>query len=150
MDAVDTKILIQLQRDSSLSLSDLAEFVGLSTSACHRRVKLLEEAGFIIGYQAQLDRFNLGLHLELFVTVTLSSQADDMLSAFETAVQKMPEILECHLLAGRSDYLMRLAVKDMVAYETLHRTRLSRLPGVATMQTSFNLRTVTPFRGYRP
>ncbi len=150
MDMIDTKILLQLQRDSSRPLAELAEIVHLSTSACHRRIKLLEEAGLIQGYQARLDREALGLHLEIFVTVALISQASETLLSFEQAVQRMPEIFECHLLAGRSDYLMRLAVPDMAAYENFHRTRLTRLPGVAKIETSFNLRTVTPFSGYRP
>jgi DNA-binding Lrp family transcriptional regulator len=148
MDQIDSRILSSLQRDARTSMAELAQNVGLSTSACHRRVKLLEEAGLIAGYQAKLDREALGLHLELFVTVSLTSQASEALAAFEAAVQRVPEILECHLLAGRADYLMRLAVADMAQYEVLHRTRLTRLPGVANMETSFNLRTVTPFTGY--
>lgn len=149
MDKLDHKILSGLQGDARISMADLAQTIGLSTSACHRRVKLLEEAGLIAGYHARLEREALGLHLELFVTVSLTSQASEALAAFEAAVQKVPEILECHLLAGRADYLMRLAVADMAEYEILHRTRLTRLPGVANMESSFNLRTVTPFRGYR-
>lgn len=148
MDALDTKILARLQDNSGQSIAELAETVGLSTSACHRRIKVMEEAGIILGYQARLAPEALGLKLELFVILGLVSQASETLAAFEEAVRRTPEVLECHLLAGRSDYLMRLAVPDMEAYETLHRTRLTRLPGVATIQTSFNLRTVTPFRGY--
>lgn len=148
MDRLDQKILIALQGDARTSMADLGEAVGLSTSACHRRVRLLEEAGVIEGYVARLNREALGLRMELFVTVSLTSQASSVLEAFETAVRRVPEIVECYLLAGRSDYLMRLVIADMAEYETLHRTRLTSLPGVSNMETTFNLRTVTPFRGY--
>lgn len=148
MDRLDQKILVALQGDARVSMADLGEAVGLSTSACHRRVRLLEEAGVIEGYAARLNREALGLRMELFVTVSLTSQASSVLEAFETAVRRVPEIVECYLLAGRSDYLMRLVIADMAEYETLHRTRLTSLPGVSNMETTFNLRTVTPFRGY--
>jgi len=148
MDRLDQKILVALQGDARISMADLGEAVGLSTSACHRRVRLLEEAGLIEGYAARLNREALGLRMELFVTVSLTSQASSVLEAFETAVRRVPEIVECSLLAGRSDYLMRLVIADMAEYEMLHRTRLTSLPGVSNMETTFNLRTVTPFRGY--
>lgn len=148
MDRLDQKILVALQEDARTSMADLGEAVGLSTSACHRRVRLLEDAGLIEGYAARLNREALGLRMELFVTVSLTSQASGVLEAFETAVRRVPEIVECYLLAGRSDYLMRLVIADMAEYETLHRTRLTSLPGVSNMETTFNLRTVTPFRGY--
>lgn len=148
MDRIDQAILSRIQRDSSLPLSQLSEEVGLSSSACHRRIKLLEEAGVITGYSARLDRGALGLTMELFVTLSLLSQSNDALEAFEKAVQGMPEILACYLLAGRADYIMRIAVRDMDDFERIHRNKLSRLPGVATMTTSFSLRTVKEFRGY--
>jgi len=148
MDRLDQKILVALQGDARISMADLGEAVGLSTSACHRRVRLLEEAGLIEGYAARLNREALGLRMDLFVTVSLTSQASSVLEAFETAVRRVPEIVECSLLAGRSDYLMRLVIADMAEYEMLHRTRLTSLPGVSNMETTFNLRTVTPFRGY--
>lgn len=148
MDAIDRSILMRVQFDSAPSLSDLAEAVGLSPSACHRRLKALEQDGVIAGYAARLDRAALGLKIELFVTVSLISQSSEALEAFEKAVQGVPEILACHLLAGRADYLMHLAVADMADFERIHRNRLSRLPGVSTMTTSFSLRTVKEFRGY--
>ena len=148
MDAIDRSILSRVQGDSSRSLSDLAEAVGLSPSACHRRLKALEDAGTIAGYSARLDRTAIGLKIELFVSVSLISQSNESLEAFEKAVQGVPEILACHLLAGRADYLMHLAVADMADFERIHRNRLSRLPGVSTMTTSFSLRTVKEFRGY--
>lgn len=147
MDSFDQKILSLLQADSRISMASLGEAVGLSASACHRRVKLLEEAGIIRSYVAVLDREALGLRVELFVTVALSSQASNVLEAFETAVRRVPEIVECHLLAGQADYLMRIVISDMAEYEALHRTRLTSLPGVAKMETTFNLRSITSNRG---
>lgn len=148
MDAIDRSILLRVQADSASGLAALSAAVGLSSSACHRRLRLLEEQGCIIGYTARLNRAALGLGAELFVTVSLTSQSNEALEAFEKAVQGVPEILACHLLAGRADYLMQLAVADMADFERLHRTKLSRLPGVSTMTTSFSLRTVKEFRGY--
>jgi len=147
MDGFDRKILSALQDNAHASMAELGEAVGLSVSACHRRVKLLEEAGLIEGYVARLSREALGLRMELFVTVSLISQAATVLEAFEAAVKRVPEIVECYLLAGRADYLMRIIIADMAAYETLHRMRLTHLPGVSNMETAFNLRTVTPYRG---
>jgi len=148
MDRIDQSILSRLQTDSQLPLAQLAAGVGLSPSACHRRVRMLEEAGVIAGYSARLNRAALGLTMELFVTVSLISQSSEALEAFEKAVQGVPEILSCYLLAGRADYIMRIAVKDMDDFERIHRQKLARLPGVSTMTTSFSLRTVKEFRGY--
>lgn len=146
MDGFDQKILAHLQVDSRISMANLGDAVGLSASACHRRVKLLEEAGIIRRYVAELDREALGLRVELFVTIGLASQASSVLEAFEQAVRRVPEIVECYLLAGQADYLMRIVISDMAEYEALHRTRLSSLPGVAKMETTFNLRTITGLR----
>lgn len=147
MDDFDLRILACLQTDARISMAGLGESVGLSPSACHRRIKLLEEAGVIQTHVAVLDRDRLGLRVELFVTVALTSQTSEVLEAFEAAVRKVPEIVECHLLAGQADYLMRIVIPDMAEYESLHRTRLTTLPGVAKMATTFNLRTVTSYRG---
>lgn len=148
MDAIDRSILSRIQADSSRNLNSLAEAVGLSPSACHRRLKALEDQGVIAGYSARLNRNAVGLRIELFVTVSLVSQSSEALEAFEKSVQGVQEILACHLLAGRADYLMHLAVADMADFERIHRNKLSRLPGVSTMTTSFSLRTVKEFRGY--
>lgn len=148
MDVTDRRILVALQRDGKMSINELAERVHLSPSACHRRVKILEEEGIIGGYAARLDREKLGLSVDVFVAVSLNSQAHEVLEAFEKAVAGVPDILECHLMAGQADYHLRLVVSDVAHYERLHRDRLSRLPHVAGMVTSFALRTVTEFRGY--
>ena len=147
MNKLDRSILLRLQADCSQPLSQISEQVGLSPSACHRRIKLLEESGAIVGYGARLDRMVLGLNIVLFVSVSLNSQAGEALDAFEKAAASIPEVITCHLLAGRADYLIQLTVADMAGFERIHREKLSRLPGVATMTTSFSLRTVKAFRG---
>jgi len=148
MDQIDARILRALQRDSSKPVAELAAEVGLSASACHRRVKLLEEAGVIAGYAARLDRTALGLPVQVFVEIALSSQSQEALSAFETAVTRFDEILECHLTTGRADYLLRVVARDVADYDDIHRNCLARLPGVSSMQTVFVLRAIREFRGY--
>ncbi|WP_026261629.1 Lrp/AsnC ligand binding domain-containing protein [Kiloniella laminariae] len=147
MDRIDVKILSYLQEDCRMPISTLADKVGLSTSACHRRIKLLESGGQISGYVARLDAKALGYSIEIFVEITLHSQSEDTLEQFEIAVQKAPEISECHLMAGQADYLLRVVAQNVADYEQIHRNALSRLPGVAHMQSSFSLRTVRPWAG---
>jgi len=142
MDRMDARILQRVQQDSSGSLNELAESVGLSPSACHRRVKLLEKAGVISGYAARLDRTALGLTIQAFVEISLTSQSEESLMAFEEAVTRTDEILECHLMTGTADYMLRVAARDVADFERIHRNRLSRLPGVASMQSGFVLRSI--------
>ena len=148
MDEIDAKLLRALQADSRRSLQAIAEEVGLSTSACHRRQRLLEESGVIDGYAARLAPDKLGLAFDIFVEISLGSQSRQALEAFEAAVQRAEEILECHLISGEGDYRLRLAARDMSDYDRLHRERLSRLPGVASMKSSFSIRAIKPWRGY--
>jgi Lrp/AsnC family transcriptional regulator, leucine-responsive regulatory protein len=148
MDATDKIILNQLQRRGNLPLADLAEKAGLSASSCHRRVKALEAQGVITGYNAALDRKALGLANEFFVEVSLTGQSEDTLEKFEKAVQRVPEILECHLMSGQFDYLLRVVAKDTEDYERIHRTKLSRLPGLQRIQSMLALRTVKDWGGY--
>ncbi|WP_395543054.1 Lrp/AsnC family transcriptional regulator [Neotabrizicola sp. sgz301269] len=142
LDATDRRILAALQNDGRMTNADLAERVNLSPSACHRRVQRLEEEGFIAGYVALLDPRRMGLQTTVFVEITLESQAEDLLDAFEQQVARVPEVLECHLTAGTADYLLKVAVGDTEDFARLHRRFLSRLPGVAKMQSSFSLKTV--------
>jgi len=142
LDNIDSKILRHLQQDSSCSVAVLADEVGLSASACHRRVKLLEEAGIISGYAAKVDRRKLGLNLQVFVEITLASQANDALDAFEAAVNRFEDILECHLTTGEADYILRICARDVEDYDRIHRHCLSRLPGVTSMKTTFAMRSV--------
>lgn len=148
MDTTDKIILSQLQRQGNLPLSDLAEKAGLSASSCHRRVKALEAKGIITGYNAAIDRKALGLANEFFVEVSLTGQSEDTLEKFEKAVQRVPEILECHLMSGQFDYLLRVVARDAEDYERIHRTRIGRLPGVQRIQSMLALRTVKDWGGY--
>jgi len=149
MDKSDRAILNSLQIDSARPVAKLADEIGMSPSACHRRIRLLEERGFIQGYKAQLDHEQLGLMLEVFVTISLVGQDEQNLDDFEAAVVRHPEILECWLTAGVSDYQLRLLAEDMNDYERLHRSVLARLPGVGSMTTQFVLRRIGENKGIR-
>ncbi len=142
MDRIDGSILRRLQKNSATSVSDLAQDVGLSASACHRRIKLLEDEGVIEGYAARIDRAKLGLKIMVFVEIALTSQSQDALNAFEQAVLRYEDILECHLTTGDADYLLRIAARDVADYDSIHRNCLAKLPGVSSMHTSFILRSI--------
>jgi DNA-binding Lrp family transcriptional regulator len=148
MDAYDRKILTRLQADSGRPIAALAEEVGLSSSACHRRVRQLEEKGIVAGYGALVDPEALGLTIEVFVDISLSGQDEKTLAAFERAVGHHPEILECWLTAGRADYHLHVMARDMGDYDRIHRHVLSRLPGIASMHTRFALRRIKRWKGY--
>ncbi|MCC7320995.1 MAG: Lrp/AsnC family transcriptional regulator [Rubellimicrobium sp.] len=141
-DATDRRILEVLQKEGRISNADLAERVHLSASACHRRVQRLEEEGFISGYVALLDPRRLGRTTMVLVEITLTGQAEELLDAFERAVARVPEVLECHLMAGSADYLLKVVARDTEDFARIHRRSLSGLPGVRGMQSSFVLRTV--------
>lgn len=142
LDATDARILAVLQRQGRITNADLSEQVNLSPSACHRRVQRLEADGFIKGYVALVDPRRIGKAAAVFVEITLQAQADDVLDAFEREVAKVPGVLECHLMAGSADYMLKVLVRDTEDFARIHRQYLSRLPGVAQMQSSFALRTV--------
>lgn len=148
MDRIDRNLLDALQHDSSRAISDLAEIVALSTSACHRRVKALEEQGLIAGYAARVDPRRLGLTVEVFVEITLTSQSREAMDRFERAVGDFDDILECHLMSGSADYLLRVAAADLADYDAIHRDCLARLPGVSAMRSSFSLRRIKRMQGY--
>lgn len=148
IDKTDKIILSELQRNAHRPVAELAARAGLSPSACHRRVKLLEEAGAITGYTASLNRAALGFTNEFFVEVSLQSQTEEAFERFEKAIQRVPEILECHLMSGQFDYLLRIAATDAADYERIHRSRISRLPGVQRIQSALALRTVKAWAGY--
>jgi Lrp/AsnC family transcriptional regulator, leucine-responsive regulatory protein len=142
LDATDRRILAVLQKEGRITNAELSERVNLSPSACHRRVQQLEEAGFIEKYVALLDARRMGKPTTVFVEITLQSQAEDLLDAFEREVARVPDILECHLMAGTADYLIKIMAEDTEDFARIHRQHLSRLPGVRQMQSSFALRTV--------
>jgi Lrp/AsnC family leucine-responsive transcriptional regulator len=142
IDATDRRILAALQQDGRMTNAELSERVNLSPSACHRRVGQLEKAGLIRDYVALLDPKKLGLPTTVFVEITLSGQTDEVLDAFEREVAKIPDVLECHLMAGTADYLLKVIAEDTEHFAQIHRRHLARLPGVAQMHSSFALRTV--------
>ncbi|MEO1140363.1 MAG: Lrp/AsnC family transcriptional regulator [Pseudomonadota bacterium] len=142
LDTMDRRLLSVLQKQGRISNADLADAVSLSASACHRRVQRLEADGYIDRYVALLDRRKMGVPTTVFVEITLTTQADEVLVAFEQAVKRIPDVLECHLTAGTADYILKLVTEDTEDFARIHRQYLTRLPGVAKMQSSFALRTV--------
>lgn len=142
LDQIDRRILAVLQKQGRMSNADLSEEVNLSASACHRRVQRLEGEGYIRDYVALLDARKMRVPTTVFVEIRLSGQADEVLEAFEKAVARIPDVLECHLMAGTFDYLLKLVAEDTEDFARIHRQYLARLPGVAQMQSSFALRTV--------
>jgi len=142
LDDTDRRLLRVLQRRGRISNAELSERVNLSPSACHRRVARLEREGAIRDYVALLDPRKMGRPTTVFVEITLSGQADEVLEAFEKAVARVPDVLECHLMAGSADYLLKVVAEDSEDFARIHRQYLTRLPGVARMQSSFALRTV--------
>ena len=142
LDPTDRRLLAALQREGRLSNAELSEKVNLSPSACHRRVQRLEKEGFIDGYVALVNPRKVERKTTVFVEITLRAQADDVLDAFEKAAARIPDVLECHLMAGQADYLLKVVASDAEDFARIHRRYLARLPGVQGMQSSFALRTV--------
>ena len=148
MDRADTAIIVALQQDSARSIAQLADLAGVSPSACHRRIRALEEGGMITGYRAQVDARRLGLKLQAFVEITLTGQNREAMDRFEAAVADFDDILECHLMSGNADYLLRVAALDLDQFDHIHRECLSRLPGVSSMRSSFSIRPIKRWTGY--
>ncbi len=142
IDDTDRRLLTVLQKRGRITNADLSDAVNLSPSACHRRVRRLESEGFIRDYVALLDPRRVGRPTTVFVEITLSGQADEVLDAFEREVALIPDVLECHLMAGTADYILKVVAEDTEDFARIHRRHLARLPGVAQMQSSFALRTV--------
>ncbi|WP_372570710.1 Lrp/AsnC family transcriptional regulator [Ruegeria jejuensis] len=142
LDTTDRRILTELQKKGRMSNADLSDRVNLSPSACHRRVQRLEAEGYIRNYVALLDARKLGVPTTVFVEITLQGQADEVLDAFEKGVSRIPDVLECHLMAGTADYILKVVAENTEDFARIHRQYLARLPGVAQMQSSFALRTV--------
>lgn len=142
LDGFDLSILRIVQRNGRISNADLADEVGLSTSACHRRLQRLFEESIISRTVALVDERIVKLNLTVFVEIKLLRQVDEVLEEFERAVCLIPEVLECHLMAGSADYLLKVVVGDAEDFERIHRRYLSRLPNVSNMMSSFSLRKV--------
>jgi len=142
VDTHDRAIVRALQTDGRMSNVELAERINLSESATLRRVRALEEVGLIEGYSARINQARGGLPGNVFINITLQRQDQQDLEAFEKAVQQVPEIMECYLMTGNFDYLLRVVVADTDDFERIHSQKLTRLPGVSRVQSSFTLRTV--------
>ena len=142
LDRIDLKILAELIGDARASQLELAEKVGLSATACARRIRQLEEAGIIRGYSADLDATALGLVTTVVVTITLEKQSEDYLAAFEAAIARCPDIVSCHLMSGSDDYHLQVLARDIADFERIHKQQLSRMPGVARIHSSFAMREV--------
>lgn len=147
LDAVDRNILRLLRLDARMSNARLAEEVGLSASACLRRIRNLETAGVIRGYTTVIDTGSQEAAMTVIVNITLERQTEDYLARFETAIRKHPEIRECYLMTGDADYLLRVEVDNAAAFERVHTDVLSTLPGVARIQSSFAIRNAFAARG---
>ena len=142
LDHLDRKLLRALQRDGRLSHQDLSAQVGLSPSPCARRIRKLEAAGYITGYGAHIDESRLGFGFSVFISVRLDRQIDDRLVAFEAEVRRCPEVVDCWLMTGSFDYLLRVAVRDLEEFESFLTRRLTKLPGVASLESSIPIRRV--------
>lgn len=142
LDAQDLEILSVLQEDGRISNARLAARVGLSEAACWRRFKRLESEGYIVGFQANLDRRKLGIGVVAFVLVRLANHRGEEASSFEREVQGVPEVLGCHNITGQADYLLHVVARDLDAYGELVHNRLRQLPGVASLTSSLMLRRV--------
>ena len=142
MDTFDRRIATELARNGKLTVVELAGRIGLSPSACTRRIQALEERGVIRGYQAVVDRTGVGLAVSIFVEITLERQASDTLRTFEAALLECPNVLSCHLMSGSSDYLIHMVAENLSGFEKLHAEFLGHLPGVSRIESKFSLRQV--------
>jgi Lrp/AsnC family transcriptional regulator, leucine-responsive regulatory protein len=142
LDEIDLKILMRLQDEGRISNVDLADQVGLSPAPCLRRVRALERAGAIRRYVALVDPAAVNLHVTVFVQITLDLQVEGRLEIFEHAILRRPEVLECYLMTGDADYLLRVVVADVSAYERFLRDALTRIESAAGIKSSFALKQV--------
>jgi Lrp/AsnC family leucine-responsive transcriptional regulator len=139
LDDIDRKIIAAVQSDGRMTVNEIAARVGLSASPCARRVRMLEEAGVIKGYTAVIDQKKIGLPISAFASIKLERQREEDLDRFAAAVARWPEVVDCYLMTGQRDYLMRVVVQDLEAYERFLKDKLTRLDGVASIETSFAL-----------
>tara|TARA_R110002073_G_scaffold37157_3_gene107738 strand:- start:1380 stop:1862 length:483 start_codon:yes stop_codon:yes gene_type:complete len=142
MDAMDRKILSALQADGRLSVTDLAERVGLSPTPCARRMARMEADGIITGYAARVDAAKLGYGITVFVFVELERQSQKTLQEFERAIKRFPEVMECHLMTGSRDILLKIATSDLTAFDEFLENSLLRVEGIRSTRTSFSLRSM--------
>jgi len=150
IDEIDKKILTLLQDNCRAPIADTAQKVGLSLSACHRRIGQLENAGLIERYAARLNGSALGYAMTFYLEVSLESQSETALTAFEKAALASDQVLECHLTTGEADYLIKVAARDTQDYEQLYRRTIAALPHVAKIKSSLVMKTVKRWKGYPP
>lgn len=146
VDATDRRILAELQQDGRLTLTELADRVGLSISPCHRRLRALERSGAVRGYRAVLDANTLGLTFEALVFVTMRSSDRATLDAFESAVAEVRHVLQAQRLFGDPDYLLRVVSRDLPAFQSLYDERLATLPGVQRLSSTLVMKSVADDR----
>lgn len=139
IDPLDRRILRALQEDGRMSVQALADRVGLSPSPCLRRVRQLEKAGVISGYSANIEQKAVGLPVSVFISIKLERQRAGNLDAFGAAIGSWPEVMECYLMTGQFDFLLRVVCADLEAYEHFLRDKLTQLEGVASIESSFSL-----------
>ncbi|ATG43840.1 Lrp/AsnC family transcriptional regulator [Phaeobacter sp. LSS9] len=142
MDKIDRKILAALQENGRIKIAELAEKVGLSATPCARRVANLEESGVISGYSARVDQTEVGLPVTIFVAVELERQSTEGLQAFEAAVRRFDQVMECYLMTGSRDILLRVVAQDLTDFDRFLEHRLMRVPGIRNTRSSFTLRTM--------
>lgn len=143
IDQTDLRLLKTVQEDARLSNVDLAERIGLSPSPCLRRLRRLEDDGIIKGYMTLLDQKAVGLPVNVFISVTLKEQSEHALDEFESRVRQLPQVMECYLMTGTADYLLRVVTADLAAYESFLKEHLTRIPAIASIQSSFALKQVS-------
>jgi len=141
IDDTDRRILRLLQRDARLTVAEIADDVGLSPSACHRRVKRLEERGVVRGYAAVLDRRAVGLHVQAYVFVGMEQHSDETLERFLSTISRIDEVVACHAVSGTGDYMLKVLCADMDAFADVALKTIARLPGVKEIQSTFVLAT---------
>lgn len=139
LDEIDRRLLRALQQDGRLTATELAEKVGLTTSPCLRRLRMLENSGIIHGYTALVDQLKIGLPISVFVSIKLDRQSEEAMQRFEAAVRRCPEVLECYLMTGPRDYLLRVVASDLADYERFVKSTLTRIEGIANIESSFAL-----------
>lgn len=142
LDNIDRTIITALQEDGRITNAELADKIGLSASACHRRVRRLETEKIIERYAAIVNRRLVGRGVSVFVEISLEGQRKETLTEFEAAILKVPHVQSCHLMAGMPDYLVHVTCKDVADFETIHRESIASLPGVAQVRSNFAIRCV--------
>ncbi|MCL6282921.1 Lrp/AsnC family transcriptional regulator [Ruegeria sp. 2012CJ41-6] len=142
MDAIDYRIVHHLQKDGRMTVTELAEMVGLSATPCARRVERLQTRGVITGYGARVDPGKLGLGVSIFVSVELARQDKAAIDAFEKAILTCDEVMECYLMTGSRDILLRVVAADLAAFDRFLENRLMQIPGIRNLRSNFALRTI--------